>query len=308
MRIVVTGARGLLGLTLGVELSKEHTVLGLDKDIALEVSDSFRIVRVDLLSQRLELDHLLAEFEPEGIIHCAALANVDLCEQDQELAYQMNARMAETVALLAAAHEARMVQVSTDAVFDGQRGDYSEEDNPNPLSVYANTKLEGERLVSQAYPQAAITRVNLFGWSAAGNRSLAEFFYYNLKAGKQLKGFTDVYFAPILTNHIAWVFADILEKGLSGLYHLVSPRAMSKFEFGTAIAGRFGLDADLIEPVSVADFGLKAPRSPLLTLRTEKLAAALGKPLPDVHNGLDSFYQLFQEGYPDYLKQLTAGR
>ena len=95
------------------------------------------------------------------------------------------------------------MHVSTDAVFDGQAAATTEQDTPNPLSIYARTKLDGERGVAEANPDAIIARVNLYGWSLSGRRSLAEFFFNNLSAGKRVKGFTDVYFCPLLANDLA---------------------------------------------------------------------------------------------------------
>ena len=189
-------------------------------------------------------------------------------------------------------------------MFDGQRGGYTEEDAPNPLSVYARTKLDGERAVLQANPQAIIARVNLFGWSLTGRRSLGEFFFYNLQAGKRVKGFTDVYFCPLLANELAQVLLKMLAAGLSGLYHVVSRECLSKYDFGVRLARRFGLDETLITAASVAQGGLKAARSPNLTLRNDKLAQALGEPLPSVSTGLEGLYTLYQQGYPQWLKRL----
>ncbi|MGD2028242.1 MAG: SDR family oxidoreductase, partial [Anaerolineales bacterium] len=205
----------------------------------------------------------------------------------------------------AASRGVRLVHISTDSVFDGQEGGYTEEDAPNPLSVYALTKLDGERKVFAAMPGAVVTRVNLFGWSASGNRSLAEYFYYNLKAGNPLKGFVDVHFCPVLVNDLADVFVEMIDRGLSGLHHLVSPVCLTKFDFGAAIAEKFGFEPRAIEPVLVAEFGLKAARSPMLTLDTSKIQKALGKPLPDVNAGLDRFYELHKRGFPEQLNQMV---
>jgi dTDP-4-dehydrorhamnose reductase len=196
-----------------------------------------------------------------------------------------------------------MIYISTDAVFDGTKGDYSEEDEPKPLSTYAKTKYIGEQGVADGYPEAIIARVNLFGWSLTGKRSLAEFFFYNLINGKPVKGFTDVFFCPILVNDLAGVLIEMLEEGLSGLYHAVSSDCLSKYDFGVTIAEKFGLDAGLIDPVSVTEGGLAAARSPNLTLKSDKLAKALGSPLPSVEDGLARLYDLYQEGYPRKLRE-----
>lgn len=304
MRILITGAGGLLGLSLAAELAPTYTVIGADRK-ALSSAAGFGSVQVELLAPDAAAK-LLDETRPDAIIHCAALANVDACETDPDLAQRLNADLPGALAKAAARRGVQMVHISTDSVFDGERGGYTEEDATNPLSVYAETKLDGERQVLAAMPEAVVTRVNLFGWSASGNRSLAEYFYYSLRDGKPLKGFTDVHFCPILVNDLAAVFAEIFERKLHGLYHLVSPVSMTKYDFGVAIAERFGFNPAAIEPVSVNDFGLKAARSPLLTLDTGKLSAALGRPLPDVRSGLERFYQLHQQGYPEELAGLVV--
>lgn len=304
MRILVTGASGLLGLNLALEASQQHVVFGTVKDHALR-TEAFSVHRVDLRAPGA-IEHLLDQTQPDWVIHCAALALVDACEANPALASQLNIEVPNQLARHVARGGARLVHISTDAVFDGQRGDYTEEDTPNPLSVYARTKLDGERAVSEADSRAIIARVNLFGWSLGGSRSLAEWFFSNLREKKQVMGFTDVLFCPLLANDLAQVLLKMLEKDLSGLYHAVGGRCLSKYEFGMALAHRFGFDQSLIAPTSVLDGGLKAARSPNLTLRTEKLARALGEPLPEVFGGLERFYQQYLEGYHEKIQALSA--
>ena len=195
-RILITGASDLLGLNLALELAKDNHVFGHVHTQHL-VSNSFEVIQGDLLASG-ELQRLLDETKPEWIVHCAALANVDACESDPLQAEQLNTEIPKKLARYVARGGARLLHGSTDTVFDGKHGGYSEEDKPNPLSVYAHTKLQGEKEVAREDPKAIIARVNLFGWSLSGNRSLAEFFFNNLRAGKQVMGFTDVFFCPIL--------------------------------------------------------------------------------------------------------------
>jgi dTDP-4-dehydrorhamnose reductase len=250
---------------------------------------------------------LLDQAQPDWVINCAALANVDQCEASPDRARQLNSELPGKLAQYVARGGARLLHVSTDAVFDGQRGDYTEADEPNPLSEYARTKLDGERAAARANPETIIARVNLFGWSLSGARSLAEFFFYNLQSGNPVKGFTDVYFCPLLVNDLAKVFFQMLDASLSGLYHVVSPDCVSKYDFGVAIARQFGFDPALIAPSAVADAGLKAVRSPKLTLRSDKITAALGEPLPRLSTGLARFYRLYQQGYPQHLRDMATG-
>jgi dTDP-4-dehydrorhamnose reductase len=305
MRILVTGASGLLGLNLALEAAGAgFTVFGVTHHHPL-YTQTFEVLRADLLAVDA-LPRLLEHTQPDWVIHCAALANVDACEETPELAQRLNAEIPGKLAQLVARGGARLVHISTDAVFDGVRGNYTEADSPNPLSVYARSKLAGERAVLEANPQAIVARVNLFGWSISGKRSLAEFFVSNLQAERPVNGFTDVYFCPLLVNDIAHVLLNMLAQRLEGLYHVVSSECLSKYDFGVRLADRFGLKSSLISPVSVLAGGLKAARSPNLTLRTEKLSTALGSAPPRISPAIDRLYTLYQQGYPQFLRSLVV--
>jgi dTDP-4-dehydrorhamnose reductase len=312
MRILITGASGLLGLNLALSAAGQHEVIGVTHRHLLH-NTPFQVLQADLL-ERSALERLLDTVQPDWVIHCAALANLDDCEADPDRAHRLNAGLPGRLATLVAKGGARdkpiqLVHISTDAVFDGARGDYDEQDIPNPLGVYARTKLAGEAAVAAANPQAIIARVNLFGWSLMGRRSLAEFFFNNLSAGKRVMGFTDVYFCPLLVNDLAEVFIHMLDKRLSGVYHVVSREATSKYNFGLAVARRFSLDKSLIAPTALAASGLHAPRSPNLTLRTDKLRTALGSEsgeFPSWQEGLERFFELYQNGYSQMVRQLAV--
>jgi dTDP-4-dehydrorhamnose reductase len=304
MRILVTGASGLLGINLALEASREHSVVGLVKDNRLK-TNVFSVIQGDLLVPGTA-ERLLDEIQPDWVIHCAALANLDACEADPARAQQLNSEVPRQLAQLVARGGARLLHVSTDAVFDGQRGGYTEEDRPNPIGVYSRTKLVGEQAVLEANAQAIVARVNLFGFSLGGKRSLSEFFLNNLQAGKTCLGFTDVYFCPLLANDLALIFLRMLELGLRGLYHVVSSDCLSKYDFGLRIARRFDLDEKLIQPASVLQGGLKSARAPDLRLSTEKLARSLGNPTPSIADGLERFYDLYQIGYPVMIRQLAS--
>ncbi len=305
MRILITGASGLLGLNLALETTRRHTVFGTVNRHSLR-TDAFTVIQTDLLAPGA-VEHLLERTQPDWVIHCAALANLDACEADPLLAKQLNTELPRTLASYVARGGARMIHVSTDSVFDGRIGGYTEEDVPNPVGVYSHTKLEGERAVSEAYPGAIIARVNLFGWSLHGDRSLAEFFFEHLSHGMPVMGFTDVFFCPLLANHMASIFIDMLEKQLSGIFHVVSSECLSKYDFGVHVARRFNLDSSLIIPSSITQAGLKAVRAPNLSLRVDKIVRALGYPLPGLQAGLDRLYELHLQGYPHILRGMRSG-
>ena len=283
-----------------METMREHEVIGVDRGKLK--SPPFPVSKVNFFNSRA-FNSILDATQPDWVINCAALANLEECEKFPTQAKILNIDLPHDLADACAKRNLKFIHLSTDAVFDGTReGAYSEEDTPNPQGVYSQTKLDGERAVLEANPNAIIARVNFFGWSLGSWRSLGEFFFNNLSEGKHVSGFTDVIFCPMLVNHTARLLLDMLEKNLSGLYHVVGAQAMSKYQFGIEVARKFGLRENLIAPESVEGSGLTAPRSHNLWLSTHKLSTDLGRELPSFSTGLDGFYTQYQQGYPQKIR------
>lgn len=300
MRLLITGASGLLGLNLALESLRKHSVVGVDRGRLR--GTPFELLQYDLLESGA-LDKALGVSRADAVIHCAAMADVDVCEKNPDAAWRSNAELPGIVAKACHRGSIPLVHISTDAVFDGTASrPYSEEDRPNPTSVYAQTKHAGEGEVLAAHPDAVVARVNFYGWSPTGRRSLAEFFVTNLSAGTRVRGFTDVIFCPLLVNHLGVLLLQVLGAGLSGLYHVVGAQPMSKYDFGAAIARTFGWDADLVEPSSVDASGLVAKRAHNLSLSVHKLSTALGPVVPDFSTGLSEFRRQFDTGYPQEIR------
>jgi len=299
MRILITGASGLLGVNLALEFAKEHIVYGQINALPLK-NAPFTQLSGDLLKAGA-VEQMLEVTRPDWVIHCAALADVDACEREPLLAQRLNAELPGRIASVCK-DQAKLVHISTDAVFDGSKEGYTETDAPNPLSVYARTKLEGEQAVAHAAPDAIIARINIFGWSLFGTRSLAEWFFYHLQAGLPVKGFTDVFFCTQLASDLSGTFYQMLTRDLKGLYHVVGGDCISKYDFALQIARRMGVSEHLVSPVKVQDFGLNAARSNNLCLDTGKLKKALHRPINRLSTGLDWFFEQYSQRYPHLLR------
>lgn len=303
-RLLVTGVSGLLGLNLAWLARDRFQVTGVlrgERAVAAPECTPFNVIAADLAVPG-QIEWVMEQSQPDMIIHCAALTDVDRCETCPEEAYRINAWLPGAIARAAAQNNVQLVHISTDAIFDGLRGNYIESDEPNPINVYGRTKLEGERAVADANPEALIARVNFYGWSWQGQRSLAEFFYNNLSVGRPLFGFTDIVFCPLLVNDMVEILLRMLARNLHGIYHVVSPETLSKFAFGRMLARHFGFDENLISPASHNTANLTARRSPLLTLRGDKLAGSLGEILPGQDISMQRFVELFHRGYPQKLR------
>jgi len=300
MKLLITGASGLLGINLALEALREHEVIGVDRG-KLQAAP-FPVIKTNFYNHRA-FDPALDSTQPDWVINCSALANLEECERHPDQAKILNTDLPRELAEACAKRNIKFIHLSTDAVFDGTKeGEYTEEDEPNPQGVYSQTKLDSERAVQEANPQAIIARVNFYGWSLGGRRSLGEFFVNNLSEGKNVNGFTDVIFCPMWVNHLSRTLLEMLEKDLHGLYHVVGAQALSKYQFGIEVARKFGLRASLIEPQSVERSSLTAKRSHNLWLSVHKLSTDLGHAVPDFSTGLDGFYTQFQQGYPQKIR------
>jgi dTDP-4-dehydrorhamnose reductase len=300
MKLLITGASGLLGINLAMEAMRDHEVIGVDRGKLK--SAPFPVIKANFYDRHVFIA-ALDQFHPDWVINCAALTNLEECEKHPGQAKILNTTLARDLAEDCAERNIKLIHLSTDAVFDGtKQGAYTEEDEPNPYSIYAQTKLDGERAVQDAYPQAVIARVNFFGWSLSGRRSLAEFFFNNLSEGRNVNGFTDIIFCPLWVTDLSRILISMLEKNLSGLYHVVGSQPIDKYHFGLEVARRFGLKENLVLPLSVEDSDLTARRSHNLWLSVHKLSTDLGCEIPSFSTGLDGFYTQFQQGYPQKIR------
>jgi dTDP-4-dehydrorhamnose reductase len=192
-RILITGISGLLGINLANETMRAHDIIGVDRGKL--VNAPFKIWKADLMDTDT-VASILDSVRPDWLINCAALASLEDCENSPYLAGILNTDLPAKMAKACKSRNVSFVHISTDAVFDGEKdGFYTEDDSPNPLGVYAKTKFDGERAVLDENKNAIVARVNFYGWSLSGKRSLAEFFHHNLNinfnqnAGEKFKGF-----------------------------------------------------------------------------------------------------------------------
>ena len=283
---LVTGASGFLGGNIGAFLAGRAHRVGAVRtpphpDVLFDAYVSVHLEHPDTLV------HYIDQFRPEVVLHAAALTFHDLCEADPVLARAVN--VDASVRLAEAAHRAgsTFVLVSTDAVFDGTRGSYTEVDAPSPTSIYGITKVAAEEQVLAVGP-ALVARTNFFGWSPTGRRSILEFFVTSLSRGEQVRGFTDFSTSSAYAQVLAEALWDLVASHASGIVHLTSPDSMTKYDFGVAVAQEFGLDADLITPEQ-AD--IYPPRQGDISLDVRRAEQLLGRPLPSMRAGVRLAYE-----------------
>jgi len=303
--ILITGASGLLGANL-LRCAKTHfrNVVGIYGRHPC-ILPGVNTLRADLTDASAASD-LVKRFRPRWIVHTAAMADVDSCEERPESARLSNEGMTRNIVRSAGAIGARVTHISTDAVFNGAKGDYSEEDPPDPINVYAATKLAAEKIVLENSGDHLIVRTAIYGWNLQDKLSLAEWILQRLETGSPMPGFKDVFFSPILVNDLSDFILQMMSREMKGLYHVSGSESLSKFDFAVKLANVFNLDANFVRSAVLEDVPLKAPRPKNLELRTDKISRALGIRMPDVNGGLLRFKLLRDSGFVKHLKAMRG--
>ncbi len=290
MKVAVTGANGLLGGGAVAQLSGQHEVLALGRGPCRLPAGPYRWAEADLGDGR-SVEAALREFRPEAVLHAGAATDVDGCERDPDLAWRVNVGGTEQVARACAVLGARLVAVSTDYVFDGEAGPYSEEDVPNPRGVYARTKRCGEEAALLLVADCAVARVAVvYSGRPGAKATFATQVVEKLSRGEPVKAFSDQYVSTTLAaSGAAMCLELLLETAYRGVLHTSDATVMSRVELAQAIARRFGLSGEIV-PVRTAEVKLPAPRPLRGGLRVERAAKLLrNKPL-GIEEALDRFH------------------
>jgi dTDP-4-dehydrorhamnose reductase len=269
----ITGANGLIGHQVCVAAaaySRDWMVRPLTRP-ELDLTDFAAVKR---LFQR-EL--------PGLVIHCAALSKSTACQADPQLARQINVDVTECLTDLAA--EIPFFFLSSDLVFDGQKGNYDETAAVNPLSVYGETKVAAERIVL-ANPKHTVIRTSLNGGvSSTGDRGFNEEMRLAWQEGRTLNLFTDEFRSPIPASATARAIWYLASREKPGLYHVAGSQRLSRAEIGELLAARWPRLHPKIQPGSLRDYH-GAPRAPDTSLNSSKAQALLTFPLPGLGSWL----------------------
>jgi dTDP-4-dehydrorhamnose reductase len=278
MKLLITGAGGLLGSKLAKTALANHEVYSLDyqhppkygSPLLLDISDEERV------------NGAFKRIKPDVAIHAAALTDVDLCETNKHLAWKINALGTMNIANACKREETFLIYISTDYVFDGEKGFYQETDHPAPIDYYGATKLEGEEHIQKTLERYCIGRTSVVYGStpAAGKTNFALWLVDKLKENQKVRIVTDQWNSPTLNTNLARMILEIAERHLTGTFHLAGATRINRFDFSKHIAQTFKLNADLINPASSEEFEWPARRPKDSSLNTAKAQTTLqNKPL-----------------------------
>jgi len=302
-RILLTGASGLLGGNILYNFPKNWSGVGIVNKHSLKVVDNIKIINLDLLN---EIEGFIKnENNFDVVIHTAAFTNVDKCEIERDLTHKMHVDITEKLAKWTKNINAHFVHISTDHIFDGREGNYSEKSEPTPLNYYAETKLEAENKIQAVGGKYSIIRTNFFGFNVQAKQDFAGWITESLRQNQKINLFEDVVFSPILVNRLVDLIVKVVERGSFGVINIVASDSCSKYDFGVKLASIFGLDTTLINKISIEQSNLYVKRPKNMSLSVEYAKNVLKLSLPTVNESLVAYKKLYDDGYYNTIKQIN---
>jgi dTDP-4-dehydrorhamnose reductase len=272
MKALIFGCNGLLGQTLLRNLPSGWTAEGAGLEAEPVLPSRIGAYRRLDITDRAQVAAVVDASKPDLLINAAAITDVDLCERDPALGDRVNR---DAVGHMAATG-VRLVHVSSDYVFDGEAGPYSEDAPVNPLSHYGRSKLESEPLVL-ANPRSLVVRtMTLWGRGKGMKTSFVDFVKNSLEQNKPIRIVTDQWGNPTLAEDLALAMWKLAAGGHAGIYHAVGADWNSRYDWALAIADFYGLDATFINPCLTSDLNQQARRPLQSGLRTDKLLRDTG--------------------------------
>lgn len=272
-RLLITGSSGMLGQKVTEfyinKKNFELLCLAIDK---YPVYDNVDYVSCDL-ADKDHVKKIVYDFCPDVIINTAAFTNVDLCESERELAWKVNVKGVEYLADAARTIDAHLIQISTDYVFDGKNGPYSENSKPNPLGYYGRTKLASENALKISGINFTVIRTNvLYGTVKNSRPDFVKWVVTMLKKGSQIRIVTDQINNPTFIDDLVQAISKVIEFKKYGIYNIGGSEFLSRYDFTLRIADYFNLDKSLIIPVQTSELNQAARRplkSGLLTIKAQ---------------------------------------
>jgi len=224
------------------------------------------------ISDRDSLKFTLDKLEPDTIIVTAALTDIDKCEIHPEMATNINTEPFKYIVSFLKQKGGRLIQISTDYVFSGEKGNYSENDERKPINVYGKTKMEAEDIIINSGINFSLVRTSgIFGINeSTGKNNFFTWIYNNLRAGNEIRLVTDQIYSPVLNSVLAEAIYEIYEREINEIIHFSSLDAISRFEFGKLVAEIFNLRKEHINPARMEDMTWIAKRPKNSSLSNDK--------------------------------------
>jgi dTDP-4-dehydrorhamnose reductase len=277
-KLLITGISGFLGWHIGQIEQEDWDITGLYHQHKPNLP-KLKTQALDLCDEAAT-QRLLKRLKPDAILHLAALSNPNFCEENPSLSQELNVESTVLLAEYAATQKIPFLFTSTDLVFDGTKGNYSEEDQPSPINRYGLHKAVAENKVQESYPNATIIRLPLmYGLTESLNNFMANWLE-KWKAGETIPAFSDEFRSPISGMDAARGLFFLLKKEVSGIWHLAGAERFSRYTMAMRMADSFDFDLKLITESLQSDVQMAAARPADVSLNIEKIQSIGFDPKP----------------------------
>jgi dTDP-4-dehydrorhamnose reductase len=285
--IFITGANGLLGQKLCRDFSSSYKVIATDLQPDNLVSFPNLSYETLDITDRRALEFHVRFYKPSVIINAAAYTDVDGCEIHQTQAWAINVGGVKNLVRVCQKHGTKLVHLSTDYIFDGENGPYSEDDTPHPVSFYGETKLESEKVIQESGIDFIIVRTNvLYGFGIKVKKNFLLWLLDKLSTGENLKIVDDQFNNPTLADNLSECILEMVERELSGIFHIGGAEYLSRYDFALKVAEVFGFKEAEITPIKTESLKHKAKRPSRGGLKILKAQGILKTKLLNVKEGL----------------------
>ena len=286
MKFLVTGAAGLIGRQVCKDLVESG------EEVFAGYHNSRPEFGNPILMDLTDFDKLkdtVSNVKPDVILHLGAMTNVDLCEKEKELAMKINAKATDVLAKQAAKEDAFFVYVSTDYVFDGQKGMRKEDDETNPVDYYGESKLAGENAVRNLASSWCIARTSTPYGTHPSKTTFPIWVAQNLHDGKEINVIVDQFTSPTYVPNLSGMLIEISKRQIVGIIHLAGATRISRYETAELVAEKLDLNKKLLKPVKIADMKWIAKRPKDSSLDISKAVSILKEKPFTIENGLGNF-------------------
>ena len=313
-KLLVLGASGLTGYKLIQLATRRFEVYGTYNSRSIKPYKNESLFKLEVKKEE-SLKKIFRDIKPDFVVNTVALHNVDYCEIHQEEAFSVNAKAVGIIANLCNNLGCRLIQISTDFVFDGQQGNYSEFDAPNPLSAYGKSKLEGEVQAKTTASYSIIRPSVVYGWAPLEMQGLtsssgkpinfALWALLKMNRGEELKIVDDQFTSPTLADVLATIALKLTGMETNALYHAAGTVCTSRYEFTKKIANSMGYLITSIKPIKSNTLTQTAKRPTNSCLNCEKVQKDLDYKLPDIDESLSTMKSQIEVESPNLLGSLT---
>ena len=286
MKILITGASGLIGRELCYVAEKEgHKVYSAFHKVKPEFGE---VIELDITS-RESGRRAVQDKRPDCMVHLVTLTDVDRCEIEKKEARRINAHATELIAKEAKALSTFLIYVSTDYVFDGEKGLYIEENNPEPINYYGTTKLMDERSVRDFAAEWCIARTSTPFGRHPNRVSFPQFVIERLSTGQGIQVVEDQYTSPTSTSNLALMLLEIAERKINGYVHVGGATRISRLELALLVTEKMSLRKELIIATRMDSMEWRAKRPRDSSLSVKKATFLLKNKPKEIHQAIDEF-------------------